>query len=180
MAAFLDYNCMRSNGLSKLFFILLWKNLSCKLNMTLESLLHQRARERERDGDGRRCGKNKIAAPPTASLQTWLEPVLLKVSGFLVARDAHSYGMVPATRRYGAAVGGTAVTHALSTGAAVMDGETGVKLALALMAATDVLIRNPVRWPRCVFNQAWWWRHSQNTWLSAKLCMPLPRIILKW
>lgn len=176
MAAFLDYNCMRSNGLSKLFYPPVEK---FKLQIKHDTRVFASS-ERERDGDGRRRGKNKIAAPPTASLQTWLEPVLLKVSGFLVARDAHSYGMVPATRRYGAAVGGTAVTYALSTGAAVMDGETGVKLALALMAATDVLIRNPVRWPRCVFNQAWWWRHSQNTWLSAKVCMPLPRIILKW
>lgn len=82
-------------------------------------------------------------------------PVLLKVSGFLVARHTHSYRMVPAARWYGAPVGGAAVTHTLSTGPAVMDGETGIKLALALRAATDVLVRNPVCWPRCVFNQAW-------------------------
>lgn len=111
--------------------------------MILESLLHQ---------TGASTWK-RLTAPPTACPFPSVQ-VLLKVIGFLVARDTHSYGMVPAARRYGAPVGGAAVTHALSAGPAVMDGETGVKLALALIAASDVLVRNPVCRPRCVFNQA--------------------------
>lgn len=109
-------------------------------------------------GKNLRCKLNMILESTTT--------VLLKVSGFLVARDTHSYGMVPAASRYGTPVRGAAVADALSAGSAVMDGETGTKLALALIAAADVLVRNPVRRPCRVFNQTWCWR-QRHTMLSA-------------
>lgn len=130
--------------------------------MILESFLHQRG------GEERPRTKSRVASPGRSRGVRNLY-VLLKVSGFLGARDAHPYGMVPAARRYGAPVRGAAVTHALSAGSAVMDGETGVKLTLALIAATDVLVGNPVRRPRRVFNQAWWRRQNHNVQLSAKI-----------
>lgn len=109
--------------------------------MILESLLYHRAGCHEPPRVNSRVSHHRST------------PVLLKISRLLVARDAHSYGMVPAARGYGTPVGGAAVAHALSAGSTVMDGETGVKLALALIAAADVLVRNPVCRPRRVFNQ---------------------------
>lgn len=112
-----------------------------------------------------RASTCKITVPPWRAA-VW-HPVLLKISRFLVARDAHAYRMVPATRRYGAPVRRAAVTHALSAGPAVMDGETGVKLTLALITAADILVRNPVRRPRRVFNQTWRWRWNQTySWVQ--------------
>lgn len=109
------------------------------------------AREVATGVDAQSHGSARIFSPVAA----WTDLVLLKVSGFLVARATHSHGMVPAARWDGTPVGGAAVADALSAGPAVMDGQTGVKLSLALIAATDVLVGNPVRRPRRVFYQAW-------------------------
>lgn len=80
-------------------------------------------------------------------------PVLLELSRFLVAGDAHPHRMVPTPGGHGPAIRGAVVTYSLSTCTAVMDRETGVKLALALGATMDVLVRDPICWTGGIFNQ---------------------------
>lgn len=62
--------------------------------------------------------------------------------------------MIPATGGHGASLLGAVFTHALTTGATVMDGETRGELPLALAARVDVLIWDPVGRACCVFHQA--------------------------
>lgn len=72
----------------------------------------------------------------------------------MVTGDAHPHWMVPTPGGHGPTIWGTVVTYSLSTCTAVMDRKTHVKLALALKAAVDVLIRYPISWTGCVFYQA--------------------------
>lgn len=78
----------------------------------------------------------------------------LKFSGFLVAAGAHAHGVVPAARRHGAALRGAVVAHSLAAGAAVVLGQLGSELALAVVARQDVLVGHPVGRTSCVFHQA--------------------------
>lgn len=71
-------------------------------------------------------------------------PSLLKVSGFLVAAGANAHGVVPAAGRDRAALRGAVVAHSLSAGAAVVLGQLGSELALAVVAGQDVLVGHPV------------------------------------
>lgn len=80
------------------------------------------------------------------------KPSLLKFSGFLVAAGAHAHRVVPATRWNGSALGGAVIAHSLATGAAVVLGQLGSELALAVVARQDVLVRNPVGRTSCVFH----------------------------
>lgn len=81
-------------------------------------------------------------------------PFLLELARFLVAAVTNTHRMVPASRGHRAALRGAVVTHALAAGAAVVDGEAGGELPLALAAAADVLVRHPVGWPGGVLHQA--------------------------
>lgn len=81
--------------------------------------------------------------------------MLLELPGFLVAAVTDPHRVVPASRWHGPPALGAVVADALATGAAVMDGEAGAELSLALVAAVDVLVRDPVSWASCVFHQAW-------------------------
>lgn len=71
-------------------------------------------------------------------------PSLLKFSGFLVAAGADAHGVVPAPRRNRTALRGAVVAHSLATGAAVVLGQLGSEVALAVVAGQDVLVRHPV------------------------------------
>ena len=71
-------------------------------------------------------------------------PSLLKFSRFLVAVGTHAHRVVPAARRDRPALGGAVVTHSLATGAAVVLGQLGSEVALAVVAGQDVLVRHPV------------------------------------
>lgn len=61
--------------------------------------------------------------------------------------------MVPTPGGHGPAIRGAVVTYSLSTCTAVMDRETDIKLTLALVAAKDVLVRDPICWTGGVFYQ---------------------------
>ena len=79
----------------------------------------------------------------------------LKLPRLPVTGNAHTHGVVPASRGHGAALRGAVVTHALPAGAAVVLGQLGAELALTAVAAQDVLVRHPVGGPRCVLHQTW-------------------------
>lgn len=89
--------------------------------------------------------------------------VLLEVSGFLVAAVTDPHRVVPASGWHGPPPLGAVVADALATGAAVMDGKAGGELPLALAAAVDVLVRDPVSRASCVFHQAWMHRGWNKT-----------------
>lgn len=76
--------------------------------------------------------------------------------------------MVPASGWHGPPPLGAVVADALATGAAVMDGEAGGELPLALAAAVDVLVRDPVSRASCVFHQAW----MHRGWLIRPAYVP--------
>lgn len=62
--------------------------------------------------------------------------------------------MIPATGGHGTSLLGAVFTYALTTGATVMDGETGGEFLLALATGVDVLIWDPVGWACSIFHQA--------------------------
>lgn len=77
---------------------------------------------------------------------------LLKFSRFLVAAGAHAHWVVPAPRRNRTALWGAVVAHSLATRAAVVLGQLGSEVALAVVAGQDVLVRHPVGRTGCVFH----------------------------
>ena len=79
-------------------------------------------------------------------------PSLLKFSRFLIAAGAHAHRVVPAPRWNRPTLCGAVITHALATGTAVMLGQFGSELTLAVVAAQDVLVRHPVGRTGCVFH----------------------------
>lgn len=91
------------------------------------------------------------------SLQFSVEgrPFLLKFSSFLVAAGADTHGVVPAPRWNRPAFCGAVVTHPLTAGTAVMLGQFGSELTLAVVAGHNVLVRHPVGRTSCVFYQTW-------------------------
>lgn len=80
---------------------------------------------------------------------------MLELPGSLAAAVADPHRVVPAAGRHGAAFLRAVVTHALTAGAAVVDGQAWLELLLALAAGVNVLIGDPVSWASCVLDQAW-------------------------
>lgn len=82
------------------------------------------------------------------------KPAPLKFSRFLVAAVAHAHWVIPAARRNRSALRGAVVAHPLAAGAAMVLGQLGSELTLAVVAGQDVLIRHPVGRTGCFFHQA--------------------------
>lgn len=80
--------------------------------------------------------------------------LLLELPGFLIAAVADPHRVVPASRFHSPSPPRAVVAYALATGAAVVDGEARGELSLALIAAVDVLVRDPVGRTSCIFHQA--------------------------
>lgn len=80
---------------------------------------------------------------------------LLKVSRVLTTVSTDPDRVVPAPRGYGTTLGRAVIAHALATRPAVVFGQLGAELTLAVVTAQDVLVRDPVGRPGSVLHQAW-------------------------
>lgn len=88
--------------------------------------------------------------------------VLLELPGFLTAAVADPHRVVPTAGGHRAPLLRAVVTHALATGATVVDGETRGELPLALAAGGDVLIWDPVSRAGCILHQTWTRRKEEE------------------
>lgn len=77
---------------------------------------------------------------------------MLKFARFLVAADAHTHRVIPAPRWNWTALWRTVVTHSLATGTAVVLGQLGSEVTLAIVTGQDVLVRHPVGRSSCIFH----------------------------
>lgn len=110
---------------------------------------HQRNR-------GKAATDCELSEPVVLSGTLWKEDSpALKFSGFLAAARAHAHWVVPAPRWNRTTLRGAVVAHSLATGAAVVLGQLGSELALAVVAGQDVLVRHPVGRTSGIFHQTY-------------------------